>query len=95
MGVMDKGQSREGRASASFEREPPDRSSNDPAAWLAAPALAVLAVVCCAGPLLAAALAATGAATWVASHGYPVAAVFLLGLAALLIWAIRRRIAHG
>ena len=54
--------------------------------WLAAPAIVILVVVCCAGPLLIGALAAAGAGAWLATHGYAVGAAALLALAAVLAW---------
>jgi len=49
--------------------------------WWAAPAAAGLVVVCCAGPLLLGALVASGAGSWLATHG------FLLGGAAVMVVA--------
>lgn len=92
---MSERQSQECRVSAPVERERKDRSSNEPVAWLAAPAVAVLAVACCAGPLLIAGLLATGAGAWLAAHGHAIAAAALLGLALLLVWGIRRRMSRG
>jgi hypothetical protein len=62
---------------------------------LAAPAVAILAVVCCAGPLLVAALAASGGGAWLAAHGYTLGAAALIVLAALLAWMIRTRMSRG
>ena len=63
--------------------------------WLATPAIAIIAVVCCAGPLLLGALAATGAGAWLAAHGYTLGAASLVLLVALLGWRIRARMSHG
>ena len=63
--------------------------------WLATPAIAILVVVCCAGPLLLASLAATGAGAWLAAHGYPIGAAALLVLASLFAWRIRARTSRG
>ena len=63
--------------------------------WLATPAIAILVVVCCAGPLLLASLAATGTGAWLAAHGYPIGGAALLVLAALLAWRIRARMSRG
>ena len=64
-------------------------------AWLAAPVVAILAVVCCAGPLLFAALVATGAGAWLAAHGYTLGAVALIVLALVLAWGMRTRMSRG
>ena len=63
--------------------------------WLATPAIAILVVVCCAGPLLLASLAATGAGAWLAAHGYPIGAAALLVLGAFLAWRTRARLSRG
>ena len=63
--------------------------------WLATPVIAIIAVVCCAGPLLLGALAATGAGAWLAAHGYTLGAAALVVLAALLFWRIRARMSRG
>jgi cytochrome c biogenesis protein CcdA len=63
--------------------------------WFATPVIAVIAVVCCAGPLLLGALAATGAGAWLAMHGYSLGAGALVVLAALLVWWIRARLSQG
>jgi cytochrome c biogenesis protein CcdA len=57
--------------------------------------IAIIAVVCCAGPLLLGALAATGAGAWLATHGYTLGAAALIVLAALLAWRINARISRG
>jgi len=59
--------------------------------WLATPVIAIIAVVCCAGPLLLGALAATGAGAWLAAHGYTLGTAVLVVLAALLAWRISAR----
>jgi hypothetical protein len=51
-----------------------------------------LALVCCGGPLLAAALVATGAGAWFAAHGVLLGAVALLALAALIAGSL---VLHG
>jgi hypothetical protein len=58
---------------------------------LAAPVIAIIAVVCCAGPLLLGSLAATGAGAWFAAHDYTLGAAALVVLAALLMWRINAR----
>jgi hypothetical protein len=63
--------------------------------WLATPVIAIIAVVCCAGPLLLGALAATGAGAWLAAHGYTLGAAALIVLAALLAWRISARVSRG
>ena len=62
--------------------------------WLATPAIAILAVVCCAGPLLLGALAATGTGAWLGAHGYTFGAAALIVLAAVLAWRIRARLSR-
>jgi hypothetical protein len=66
-----------------------------PAGWLAAPAVAIVAVVCCAGPLLFAALLASGGGVWLAAHGYTLGATALIVLAVILAWWIRTRMRKG
>ncbi len=61
-------------------------------AWLGAPALAVLMMLCCGGPLLVGALAATGAGAWLGTHGYPLAAAALIVVAGVLAWRARARV---
>jgi hypothetical protein len=56
--------------------------------------VAILAVVCCAGPVLVAALLATGAGAWLAAHGYTVGAAALLMVVAVLAWRIRVRMSR-
>jgi len=72
----------------------PDRSRGL-GSWLATPAIAIIAVVCCAGPFVLGALAAAGAGTWLVAHGYTLGASALVALAALLVWRIRARISQG
>lgn len=62
--------------------------------WFAAPLIAIVAVVCCAGPLLLAALVASGAGAWLLAHGYVIGAA-VLALAAMLAWVIRARLSRG
>ena len=62
--------------------------------WFAAPLIAVFAVLCCAGPLLLGALAASSAGAWLLARGYLIGAA-ALALAALLGWAIRARLSLG
>jgi hypothetical protein len=62
---------------------------------LATPVIAILAIVCCAGPLLLGALAATGTGAWLATHGYSLGAAALVALTALLVWRIRARMNQG
>lgn len=59
--------------------------------WLATPLIAIIAVVCCAGPLLLGALAVTGARPWLAAHEYTLGTAVLVVLAALLAWRISAR----
>jgi len=63
--------------------------------WLATPVIAILAVICCAAPLLLGALAATGAGAWLAAHGYALGGAAMVVLAALLAWRIRARTSRG
>lgn len=63
--------------------------------WLATPAIVILVVLCCAGPLLVGALAAAGAGAWLAAHGYAIGAAGLLVVAAILVWRIRVRLSRG
>lgn len=56
---------------------------------VAAPVVLILAVVCCAGPLLLAALAVTGAGAWLAAHRYTLVAAASIVVAAVLGWRIR------
>ncbi len=56
--------------------------------WLAAPVVAIVAAVCCAGPLLVAALITTGAGTWLAAHGYTSGAWALIAVGAIVAWRI-------
>ena len=46
----------------------------------------MLAVVCCAGPILIGAVATTGMGAWLATHGYTLAAGAALVLGAMLGW---------
>ena len=62
--------------------------------WLATPVIAIIAVLCCAGPLLLGALAATGAGAWLAARGYTLGAAALVVLTVLLVWRIRARVRH-
>jgi hypothetical protein len=63
----------------------PDRTPK-PSGWLATPLIALVALVCCAGPLLLGAMAATGAGAWLAAHGYSLGATAFVLLAAVLAW---------
>jgi len=63
--------------------------------WLAGPAIAIVAVVCYAGPLLLGVLAASGAGAWLAAHGYAIGAAALVAVAAFLAWRIRVRLVRG
>ncbi len=71
----------------------PSITSNDPSrgrvGWLASPVVAIVAVVCCAGPLLFVALAANGAGAWLAVHGYTLGAVALVVVGSVFAWRIR------
>ena len=82
--------------SVSTDRAPtvmPDRAPEGKG-WLATPAVAILAVLCCAGPLLLGAVAATGAGAWLGAHGYTLGATALIVLAAVLAWRINARMSH-
>ncbi len=63
--------------------------------WHATPVIAIIAVVCCAGPLLLGALAATGARAWLGAHGYTLGASALIVTAAFLGWRISARMSRG
>lgn len=63
--------------------------------WLAAPLVFLLAGLCCGGPLLVAALVATGAGAWLGAHGFQAGAVVLLIIAGLLAWRWRLHINRG
>lgn len=70
-----------------------DSSARDET-WFAAPIIAVVAVLCCAGPVLLAVLAATGVGAWLLAHGYVIGAA-AVAFVALLAWAIRARLSRG
>lgn len=72
----------------------PDSGGDGWLAAVAAPGLVLLAVVCCAGPLLAAALLATGAGTWLAANGYLLGALTLFAIAAGVVWLLLARISQ-
>ncbi len=59
---------------------------------LATPAIMILLVVCCAGPLLLGVLAASGAGAWLVTHGYAIGGAAVLVVAGILAWRIRVRI---
>ena len=65
------------------------------AGWLATPVIAILAVVCCAAPLLLGALVVSGAGAWLAAHGFTLGAAALIVLAAALAWRISARTRRG
>ena len=72
-----------------MERQPTESKGR-----FAGPVLAVLAVLCCAGAPLVAALAATGVGAWLAAHGYALGvAGALVLLSALLLRQRSRRFA--
>jgi len=73
---------------------PRDRSP-DLKGWLATPVIAIIAAVCCASPLLLAALAATGAGAWLAAHGNTIGAAALVVLGAILAWRITAGMGRG
>jgi hypothetical protein len=81
-------------SSVSADQAParPNDRSRGHEGWLATPVIAIIAVVCCAGPLLLAAMAATGAGAWLAARGYTIGAAALVVLAALIVWLIRVRL---
>lgn len=72
----------------------PERRENGWLTVLAAPGLILLAIVCCAGPLLLAALLATGAGAWLAANGYLIGAVALFVIAAVVAWRIQARMSR-
>jgi hypothetical protein len=55
--------------------------------------VAILTVVCCAGPLLLGALAATGGGAWLGAHGYTLGAAALI-LVVLVVWRINARMSR-
>jgi len=61
---------------------------------LASPAIVILLVVCCAGPLLLGVLAASGAGAWLVTHGSAIGGAAALGVAGILAWRIRVRISR-
>ncbi len=73
---------------------PRDRAP-DLKGWLATPVIAIIAAVCCASPLLLAALAATGAGAWLAAHGNTIGAAALVVLGAILAWRITAGMGRG
>jgi hypothetical protein len=72
---------------------PPNRS-HDREGWLATPVIAVIAVVCCTGPLLLGALAASGSGAWLAAHGYVLGTAAMVALPALLVWRIKAHLSR-
>ncbi|GAC1476385.1 MAG: hypothetical protein PVS3B2_20630 [Candidatus Dormibacteraceae bacterium] len=79
--------------SVSADQAPPSAPVRAPGlkGWLATPVIAIIAVACCAGPLILGALAATGVGAWLAAHGYTLGAAALVVLAALLaLWISAR-----
>ena len=85
--------------------QPADSAEPDPArpldqrrgldGRLATPVIAIVAVVCCAGPLLLGVIAAGGAGAWLAAHGYAIGAAALVAVGVLLAWRIRARTSQG
>ncbi len=61
---------------------------------LATPAIVVLLVLCCAGPLLLGVIAASGAGAWLVTHGYALGGAAVLVVAGILAWRIRVRISR-
>ena len=61
---------------------------------LATPAIVILLVVCCAGPLLLGVVAASGAGAWLVTHGYAIGGAAVLVVAGILAWRIRGRISR-
>ena len=82
------------RADGANEHEttPTSQSSGG---WWAAPAAGLLVVVCCAGPILLAALVASGAGGWLVTHGFGLAAVGLMIVAAVLAVGAWMRLRRG
>ena len=60
-----------------------------------APTAALLVGVCCAGPLLVAALVASGAGGWLAAHGFLLAAATAVVVATVLAVGAWRRVRRG
>ncbi len=52
----------------------------------------VLAVICCAGPLLIAAIGTTALATWFANSGYVLLAAALIAAGGGVLWLRHRRV---
>ena len=84
----------EPRVSANQAPSAPSPRAPGTMGWLATPAIAILAVVCCAGPLLLGALAATGTGAWLGAHGYTLGGAALIVIAAVLAWRIRARMSR-
>lgn len=86
-------------AERKLQKTPPPATPGDgsrrPVGWLAAPIVAIMAVVCCAGPILFAALVASGAGVWLAARGYTLGAAALILFATVLAWVIRSRIGYA
>lgn len=72
----------------------PDDRQSQPGAdeWLGAltaPLMVVLAGLCCGGPLVAAALIATGAGAWLSAHGFQLGGIAALAVASVLLFRWR------
>jgi len=76
------------------DRQPAASEGDGWLAALAAPALVLLAVVCCAGPLLLVALLATGAGAWLAAHGFLLGALALFVIAVAFAWRLQARMSR-
>jgi Na+/melibiose symporter-like transporter len=52
----------------------------------------ILAVICCAGPLLIAAIGTTALAAWLSNSGYVLIAAALIAVGGGVLWLRRRRV---
>lgn len=79
----------EGAASPPQAESRPVSAHHD--GWLGTAALVALPALCCGLPLLAAALVASGAGAWLATHGSLLAIPAVVLALALLVWRRARR----
>lgn len=61
-------------------------------ATAAAMLVGILAVICCAGPLLIAAIGTTALAAWLANSGYVLIAAALIAVGGGVLWLRHRRV---
>ena len=61
-------------------------------ATAAAMLVGILAVICCAGPLLIAAIGTTALAAWLANSGYVLIAAALIAVGGGVLWLWHRRV---